>query len=118
LEKRMQHWQQIIASACEQCQRNILPELLNPVAIQQALELSNTEQRYVLHHRTDAQLREAARATSVSLLVGPEGGLSDDEITLAQQKGFKALSLGPRVMRTETAPVAALAVLQFHWGDF
>lgn len=118
LDKRTHHWQQIIISACEQCQRNILPELLNPIALQQALEVSSAEQRYVLHHRTDAQLRETARANSVSLLVGPEGGLSDDEITLAQQQGFKALSLGPRVMRTETAPVAALAVLQFHWGDF
>lgn len=118
LEKRMQHWQQIIVSACEQSQRNILPVLLEPVPLQKALEASIASAKYVLHHRTDKQLKDTHRPDSICLLVGPEGGLSDDEIALALQHDFSALSLGPRVMRTETAPVAALAVLQFHWGDF
>ncbi len=118
LAKRMEHWQQIIVSACEQCQRNILPQLLEPVSLQQLLESSTASLKYVLHHRTDRQLKDTGQPDSVCLLVGPEGGLSDNEIALALQHDFKALSLGPRVMRTETAPVAALAIMQFHWGDF
>jgi 16S rRNA (uracil1498-N3)-methyltransferase len=118
LEKRLQHWQQVIVSACEQCQRNRLPELRKPLVLPRYLESCDTLAKYVLHHRTDQQLKETAKPESVSLLVGPEGGLSDDEILLAQHHNFKALALGPRVMRTETAPVAALAVMQFHWGDF
>ncbi len=118
LEKRLQHWRQIIISACEQCQRNRLPELREPLALPQYLEGCTAPARYVLHHRTDQQLKETAKPESVCLLVGPEGGLSDDEILLAQRHAFKALALGPRVMRTETAPIAALAVMQFHWGDF
>lgn len=118
LEKRLQHWQQTIISACEQCQRNRLPDLREPLALPRYLEACDTAARYVLHHRTDQQLKETAKPESVCLLVGPEGGLSDNEILLAQSHEFKALALGPRVMRTETAPVAALAVMQFHWGDF
>lgn len=118
LEKRLQHWQQTIISACEQCQRNRLPELRAPLALPRYLDACDTAARYVLHHRTDQQLKDTTKPASVSLLVGPEGGLSDDEILLAQRHEFNALALGPRVMRTETAPVAALAVLQFHWGDF
>lgn len=118
LQKRMQHWQQIIVSACEQCQRNILPVLSEPESLPKAVSVSTASAKYVLHHRTDRQLKAVPKPSSVCLLVGPEGGLSDDEIDLAQQHGFSGLSLGPRVMRTETAPIAALAILQFHWGDF
>lgn len=118
LAKRMQHWQQVIISACEQCQRNELPELLQPAPLSAFLQMATASAKYVLHHRSDEQLRKTERPESVCLLVGPEGGFSDDEIAAAQEQGFSALCLGPRVMRTETAPIAALAVLQFHWGDF
>lgn len=118
LAKRMQHWQQIVISACEQCQRNELPELLQPAPLSAFLQMATASAKYILHHRADEQLRNAERPESVCLLVGPEGGFSDDEIAGAQEQGFSALCLGPRVMRTETAPIAALAVLQFHWGDF
>lgn len=117
LEKRMQRWQQTIVSACEQCQRNSLPELKDPQSLQQALTYSTASAKYVLHHRTDRRLQDTVRPESVCLLVGPEGGLSDEEIELTQKQGFQALALGPRVLRTETAPVAALAVIQYQWGD-
>ena len=75
-----------------------------------------------LHHRTDVSLpqqeQQFGRPQSALLLVGPEGGLSADEIEMAVQRQFHPLRLGPRVLRTETAPVAALSVLQFQWGDF
>ena len=72
--------------------------------------------KLVLHHRAISRT-ELASPTSVALLVGPEGGLSAAEITLAEDAGFESLALGPRVLRTETAPLAALAILQSRWGD-
>lgn len=118
LEKRMGQWQKILIGACEQCQRNSLPELTSPQTVQDYVIASLCEQRFVLHHRTSQSLRQLAAPTSVAILVGSEGGLSDPEIASAEDAGFLPLALGPRVMRTETAPVVALAVLQSHWGDF
>lgn len=117
LEKRVQHWQQTLISACEQCGRTELPELLSPVPFSQILASPRAHVQYVLHHRAEAQLKTTKRPDSIRLLIGPEGGLSEGEIDQALAAGYQSLSLGPRIMRTETAPVAALAVLQFHWGD-
>ena len=75
------------------------------------------EKKFVLHHRTDNQLCEIAKPISIALLIGPEGGLSQEEIEHAIANGFKALALGPRVLRTETAPLAAISILQHRWGD-
>lgn len=118
LEKKMQHWQQILISACEQCTRNTLPELQPASSLSDYLKSSHAEQKFVLHHRTEKQLRDLAKPQSAALLIGPEGGLTEDEIQLAESQGFSPLALGPRVLRTETAPIAALSVLQFVWGDF
>lgn len=118
LEKKMQHWQQIIISACEQCTRNTLPELAPATSALDYILSSNSEQKFVLHHRTVKQLRDIKKPESVALLIGPEGGLTDEEIKAAEDNGFSPLALGPRVLRTETAPIAALSVLQFVWGDF
>lgn len=74
--------------------------------------------KLVLHHRTDADLRELPTPASLALLIGPEGGLSRDEIALAESSGFRAARFGPRVLRTETAPVVALSLAQHLWGDF
>ncbi|WP_237067711.1 16S rRNA (uracil(1498)-N(3))-methyltransferase [Microbulbifer guangxiensis] len=122
LQKKLGHWRQIAISACEQCARNRVPELLEPQKLPQFLHRSGEEcLRLVLHHRTDVSLRqlerERGRPESVLLLVGPEGGLSALEIDSALDRGFAPLRLGPRVLRTETAPVAALSVLQYQWGD-
>lgn len=117
LDKRLQHWQNILISACEQCQRNILPILHLPCQLGEFLANNTAEQRFVLHHRADTRLGDIPRPSSVSLLIGPEGGLSEDEIALASQYNFSPLKLGERVLRTETAPIAALAVIQHLWGD-
>jgi 16S rRNA (uracil1498-N3)-methyltransferase len=72
----------------------------------------------VLHHRTEKRLGEFSDTNDlVSLLIGPEGGLSDSEIDFALNNGFNPLTLGPRVLRTETAPLAAISILQSLWGD-
>ena len=116
-QKKLQHWRQITISACEQSGRNILPELHSPRPVGQWLQDRDGEQRFVLHHRGAEGLNTATAPTSVDLLIGPEGGLTPDEIDAAAGHGFQPLTLGPRVLRTETAPLAAIAILQARWGD-
>lgn len=116
-EKIMERWQQILIGACEQSQRNVLPQLSAPIQITDWLPHVNSDLRFVLHHRDSKTLPTEQKPQSVSLLIGPEGGLSDNEILLAQQYKFNALTLGPRVLRTETAPVAAITLAQYLWGD-
>ncbi len=115
-DKKQQHWEQVIVSACEQCGRNRLPVLTQPQRLEEWLRNCQAERKFVLHHRDQpATGGEAPR--SVALAIGPEGGLSEAEIAAAESAGFEALTLGPRVLRTETAPVAAMAIIQAIWGD-
>lgn len=117
-EKRLRHWQQVAISAAEQCGRARVPEILPVMTVTQWLEHSqNCDLRLVLHHRTEKSLASLAKPGSVALMIGPEGGLSAEEITQAENSGFLPVALGPRVLRTETAPVAALALCQWLWGD-
>lgn len=118
-EKKQRHWQQVIISACEQCGRNRLPRLHAPRPLKDWLTV-DADCRLVLYHQAEHSLREiAAEAVpkSAALLIGPEGGLAGNEIRAALDTGFRALVLGPRIMRTETAPVSAISVLQYLWGD-
>jgi 16S rRNA (uracil1498-N3)-methyltransferase len=115
-DKKILHWQQIAFSACEQCGRN-RPPIIHPLqAINLWLASTVAERKFVLHHRAES-IGTGRAPASLALLVGPEGGLSENEITAAAQAGYTALSLGPRVLRTETAPLAAIALLQGWWGD-
>lgn len=117
-DKKQAQWQQIAYSACEQCQRNRPPQI-NPITpLHQLLAGESSALKLVLHHRSTAALQSYSAPTSVCLLIGPEGGFSDAEIDAAQAAGFQPLTLGPRVLRTETAPLAAIAALQTVWGDF
>lgn len=118
LEKKQQHWQQILISSCEQCQRNRIPTLNPSQSLSQFLASPPEGLKLVLHHRDSASLNDYDSVESACLLIGPEGGLSADEISLAQDQGFAALTIGPRVLRTETAPLVALSLLQQRWGDF
>ena len=116
-EKKLEHWRGVAIAACEQCGRNRLPAIGAVQALAEWLDHTEADAKFVLHHRTDAALDAAAKPASVALLVGPEGGLSEAEIAAAERKGFAPLRLGPRVLRTETAPLAAISVLQYVWGD-
>mgnify|MGYP006188111183 CR=1 FL=1 len=117
-EKMHDRWQHILISACEQCQRNLLPQLSAPIQISDWLPTVNSDLRFVLHHRDSKTLPAEQKPQNVTLLIGPEGGLSEREIEQALAKNFNALTLGPRVLRTETAPVAAISLVQYLWGDF
>lgn len=116
--KRHEHWHKVIASACEQSGRNRLPELDLPAPLADVVAATTAPTRLVLHPDAGQQLAAVPKpADTVCLLVGPEGGLSEKEYALAQGAGFTPISLGPRVLRTETAAIASLAVAQSLWGD-
>ena len=120
--KRVAHWRQVLVSACEQCGRTIIPELGAPAPIIDwlgALGLAQPgELRGLLMPHARARLAQQPKPRVIMLLAGPEGGLSTAETELAQLRGFIAMRLGPRVLRTETAALAALAAAQTLWGDF
>lgn len=119
-EKRMRHWQQIVISACEQCGRNQIPKVAPILPLSNWLgELPKGGIRLTLAPDAPISLRELTRPTEpVTLLIGPEGGLTPEEIRAAASCGFAPVRLGPRVLRTETAALAALAAMQALWGDF
>lgn len=115
-EKRQEHWQQIAISACEQSGRVRVPRVLAPQALSSWVQSSPAELCLVLDHQQTATLAGNKPEGGVALLIGPEGGLAPAEIRLALDAGFKGIALGKRVLRTETAPVAALSILQYLWG--
>jgi 16S rRNA (uracil1498-N3)-methyltransferase len=116
--KKYSHWQQIIISACEQSQRNLLPQLQPIIEFSDWLPTLSESHKFVLHHRSNEKLASVDSPLNIALAVGPEGGLSSSEIQQAEASGFSALTLGPRVLRTETAPLAAISLMQYLWGDF
>jgi 16S rRNA (uracil1498-N3)-methyltransferase len=117
-QKRMQHWQAVMISACEQSGRNHLPELHAPLPLYDWLAMINAEKKLVLSPHVAVKLDRSQRPATVAVLIGPEGGLSRAEMAAAAAHDFAGLNLGPRVLRTETAALTALAVLQFAYGDF
>lgn len=121
--KRVAHWQAVAVAACEQCGRNRVPEITAPMDLVEACRLAAAEattRLWALDAEGGVPLAAAppSRGDRVALLVGPEGGLAEDELETAALIGFKRLRLGPRVLRTETAGPAALAALQALAGDF
>ncbi len=117
-QKKWQHWQKIIISACEQSGRSCIPELAAPQALSTALAAESNTTRVILHPGVGLSLRTmTAPADSISLLAGPEGGFSEAELAQAEAQQFQPVVLGPRVLRTETAALAALSICQSLWGD-
>jgi len=117
-QKRLQHWQAVVISACEQSGRNRLPVLHAPERIDVWLESVVADHKFVLSPHVESKLQNLRAPRSIAILVGPEGGLTEQEIKSALRQNFSALQLGPRVLRTETAALAALSVLQYQCGDF
>lgn len=118
-ERRLGRWNGILQSACEQCGRNVLPQLDELKKLDTVLaEKDANATRIVLAPEGASSLTEIERPVALEVLVGPEGGLSDEEIATAIERGFTAVRLGPRILRTETAGLALLAAAQTLWGDF
>jgi 16S rRNA (uracil1498-N3)-methyltransferase len=120
--KRIAHWQQIVVSACEQCGRNVVPPLAAPRDITEWLAAlppaPGGELRLLLSPHAEVRPQSLVRPARSVLLAGPEGGFTETETRHAVKCGFIPVRLGPRVLRTETAALAALAAMQALWGDF
>lgn len=117
--KKHAHWRNIVIGACEQSGRSHVPDILGAITLRQYfLQHHKQGMRFVLSPYGPAALAGlTSMSTRVELLIGPEGGLDDDELNAAQAAGFIPVRLGPRVLRTETAAVTALSVMQAMWGD-
>ncbi len=127
-DAKLRHWRAVAIAACEQCGRNQVPEIAAPTTLAALLPHAapppGTMQhaaphvtRLVLSPRGRLGVRDLDVQDGLTLLVGPEGGLSDAEVEAALAGGFQAVQLGPRILRTETAALAALAALQHRFGD-
>lgn len=119
-DKRREHWQNVANAACEQSGRAFLPQVALPLALANWLgTLAPQALRLTLSPQATFALPQLSRPTGeICLLIGPEGGLTAQEIELASMHGFTPVRLGQRVLRTETAALAALASIQTLWGDF
>jgi 16S rRNA (uracil1498-N3)-methyltransferase len=121
-DRRRQHWQALAIAACEQCGRNTVPAVAEPVDFRTWLaelpKAPGAQSRIALAVGGETRLADVPKpADDVLLLVGPEGGLSPEEAALASTRGFTPVRMGPRILRTETAAVVAMAAMQTLWGD-
>ena len=117
LQKKLMHWQRIATSASEQCGRLDVPKINAPKPFTACIGDAGLAPIAVLDASGSSSLTELTCTENVTLLIGAEGGFSEDEITKAKTSECQIVSLGPRIMRTETAPVAAIAILQYRFGD-
>ena len=118
--KKLTHWQGIIHSACEQAGRSYIPQLNPPQPLSDWLKANeeSASTRLILNPLSSNSMKAFSVDKALTLLVGPEGGLSEKEITQAEQSQFQSARLGTHILRTETAPLAAIAAAQILWGDF
>jgi len=116
--RREAHWRRVAVAACEQSGRNRIPEVRPTLGFQSWIAAPSELPRWMLQPGAPPLTAHAAPTAPFELLVGPEGGLSERERDLALSRGCEPVALGPRVLRTETAPLAALAAIHALWGDF
>jgi 16S rRNA (uracil1498-N3)-methyltransferase len=117
LDKKMQHWQGVIISACEQSGRTKLPELREPLDFDKFLDSASETTCIAMLPGNYPKINELGSRKSLSLLIGPEGGFTEDEEELMLQKGIAPISFGSRILRAETAVIAGLTACQQLWGD-
>lgn len=118
LEKRLEHWQGVVISACEQSGRARIPQVRRPLKLTDWLTSDRMGLSVVLAPGADTPLARISLPSSVQIAIGPEGGFSSTELDLMVSQDVRAVSLGPRVLRTETAAPAAVTVIQTMAGDF
>jgi 16S rRNA (uracil1498-N3)-methyltransferase len=117
-DRRVAHWRNVVIAACEQCGRNRVPEIGAIIGFDGFLGQAATDElRLLLAPDADRDLKQLEPPRKVTLLVGPEGGFAPEERQRAETRGFIPVRFGPRVLRTETAPLAAIAAMQVLWGD-
>lgn len=114
-QKKIDHWQGVVIAACEQCGMNTVPTIYAPVSLDNWLASQLPATKLVLAPNKDETDVLVDATKDIALLIGPEGGLSEAEIQLANQAGFKNWCIGSRVLRTETAPIVALSILNYNF---
>ncbi|MGN1394073.1 MAG: 16S rRNA (uracil(1498)-N(3))-methyltransferase [Succinivibrionaceae bacterium] len=117
LDKKQDTLQKIVISACEQCGRVIVPKVNHITDINDFLATKTNDLKLTLNPYCSKKIAELSNVKNIRLLVGPEGGFTDDEINLATTCGYNNISLGPRILRTETAALVAISILQACFGD-
>ncbi|MDF0535495.1 16S rRNA (uracil(1498)-N(3))-methyltransferase [Shewanella sp. A32] len=118
LDKKIQQWQKIVISACEQCGRSVIPQVRPAMELLDWCTENDGALKLNLHPRASHGINKLPLTNhKIRLLIGPEGGLSDQEISMTEQHNFTEVLLGPRVLRTETAALTAITALQLHFGD-
>ena len=115
--KKQQHWQSVAISACEQSGRSTLPTINHICDLSTIIKTQTEELRILLNPLSNNNFQSLPSSKSLQILIGPEGGLSDNEIKIASENGFTGVKLGPRILRTETAALAAITSAQLLWGD-
>jgi len=115
--KRLEHWAGILRHACEQSGRTVLPTLASPLKVETYVGLETAASRLLLDPAAATPLRALPASSSIALAIGPEGGFSPNERALLGAAGFHGARLGPRILRTETAALVALSILQANFGD-
>ena len=117
LAKRNEQWQKIAISACEQSGRSIVPKVHPAVSLDNWLAQQTKELKLTLHPWAKDTIKTLQPSTQIRLVIGPEGGFSEQEMTRTTAAGFSGIQLGPRVLRTETAALTAISALQLQFGD-
>lgn len=117
-QKKISHWQKIANSACEQSGRADMVTIHMPVKFIEFVSQSFSGAKLILSPEENSVLEGVQKIDAITLLVGPEGGFSENELKVSERNGFLPWQLGPRVLRSETAGLAAISVAQHKWGDF
>ena len=123
IKKKLLHWKQVSISACEQCYRTQIPPVHHPLSFTNYLNNTRFEDKALKlilspSAKENIKILPSKKPDKVYILIGPEGGFDQHEIKLANSLNFEAINLGPRVLRTETAPLSILSILQYKYGDF
>jgi 16S rRNA (uracil1498-N3)-methyltransferase len=116
VQKKIDHWQKIANHACEQSGRSVIVDVSHPASLEELLEVTN-HNGFVLHHRATLGLSQVKETSKATILIGPEGGLTEKEVNDSEVAGYQSIIIGKRVLRTETASLAAIANMQLLWGS-
>jgi len=116
VQKKIDHWQKIANHACEQSGRSVTVSVSDPVSLEVLLE-EKGHNGFVLHHRAEIGLSQVQETSNATILIGPEGGLTEKEVSDSEFAGYQSVHIGKRVLRTETASLAAIANMQLLWGS-
>lgn len=117
MQKRLDHWRGVCIAACEQSGRTRVPTVRAPCKLDDWAQNLDCDLKLTLDPVAATGLNTQASVKTIALAVGAEGGLDEEELASLQKAGFQGITLGPRILRTETAPLAVLSLVQFHWGD-